>query len=250
MQAQTSAPPLQPTGQQYDCVCIKYGFGRLHKVSHVAWKQHLANASSEEERQRIRTARLLGERITSLPPLPEPLSPPDRNHFVPPSVRRAEARRGLAKRAREDRDPNEYVGHRKHVRKKQSNDPNQTDVPSGNANEPAVLLCHTEGELGIPNPQIDTSLVDWFDADDCDDYPVEYLSPPPPEHMDPALLDPETHGRPLRPTPDCTEHAPPGQPDERLLHPSSEPASSALDEPDIPPPPPSPNRMDQVLESL
>ncbi|KIO08145.1 hypothetical protein M404DRAFT_133917, partial [Pisolithus tinctorius Marx 270] len=82
----------QPTGRQYDCVCIKYGFGRLHKVSHTAWHQHLASASSEEERQRICTVRLLGERISSLPTLTAS-SPLDRDNSVPPSLRRAEARR-------------------------------------------------------------------------------------------------------------------------------------------------------------
>ncbi|KAI6158237.1 hypothetical protein BKA82DRAFT_4010333 [Pisolithus tinctorius] len=105
----------QPTGRQYDCVCIKYGFGRLHKVSHTAWHQHLASASSEEERQCIRTARLLGECISSLPTLTAS-SPLDCDNSVPPSLRRAEAHRGLAQRARENQDPNHYVGQRKRPR--------------------------------------------------------------------------------------------------------------------------------------
>ncbi|KAI5997037.1 hypothetical protein EDD15DRAFT_2412710 [Pisolithus albus] len=147
-----SASSLQATGQKYDCVCIKYGFGRLHKISHVAWKQHLASASSEEERQRIRSARLLGERITSLPILSDPLSPPDRNSSVPPSVRRAEARRGLAKRAREGRDPNEYVGRRKQARTKRSNNDGQT--VRTDANEPAMPLHLAEGEPDTPNTQV------------------------------------------------------------------------------------------------
>ncbi|KAI6094055.1 hypothetical protein EV401DRAFT_1896508 [Pisolithus croceorrhizus] len=130
MQAQASALLERSTGSQYDCVCIKYGFGHIHKVSHTAWLQHLANASSEEECQRIRTARLLGEWMTSLPPLANPSSPPTRNYSVPPSVRRIEALRGLAKRARENRDPNEYVGRRKHARVQQPIHINQTEEDS------------------------------------------------------------------------------------------------------------------------
>ncbi|KAI5982225.1 hypothetical protein EDD15DRAFT_2378122 [Pisolithus albus] len=97
-----------------------------------------------------------------------------RNYSVPPSVCRAEARRGLPKRAREDRDPNEYVGHHKHARTKQSNDNNQTEVLSGNANKPAVPLHPAEGELDTPNTQTDRSLVDPFDNNDCHDYPGDY----------------------------------------------------------------------------
>ncbi|KAI6031148.1 hypothetical protein PISMIDRAFT_442908 [Pisolithus microcarpus 441] len=99
----------QSTARQlYDCVCTKHGYGRIHKVSHTAWQQHLASASSEEECRRIRTARLLGERMTSLPPLAKHSFPPDYRHSVPPSVRRAEARRGLATRCREGILPTRY----------------------------------------------------------------------------------------------------------------------------------------------
>ncbi|KAI6119697.1 hypothetical protein EDD17DRAFT_1512507 [Pisolithus thermaeus] len=61
--------PQQPTRCQYDCVCIKYGFGQLHKVPHVTWQQLFTSASSEDEHQHMYTARLLGDQITSLPPL-------------------------------------------------------------------------------------------------------------------------------------------------------------------------------------
>ncbi|KIK11164.1 hypothetical protein PISMIDRAFT_43836, partial [Pisolithus microcarpus 441] len=62
---------------QYDCVCIKYSYGQIHKVCPTAWQQHLASAGSEEERHRIHAARLLGEQVTSLPPLAEHAFPPD-----------------------------------------------------------------------------------------------------------------------------------------------------------------------------
>jgi len=98
MQATVSTLLENPTGCQYDCVCLKYGFRHTHKVSHTAWNQHLANAGSEDERHQICMARLLGERITSLPPSVKHSSLPDPDHSVPTSVHRAEARRGLAKR--------------------------------------------------------------------------------------------------------------------------------------------------------
>ena len=123
MQAIASALLEHPTGHQYDCMCLKYGFGRIHKVSHTAWNQHLANAGSEDERHRIRMARLLGERMTSLPPPTKHSSPPDCDYSVPPGVRRAEARRGLAKRAREARDLSEHVGRCKRARVKQPGSP-------------------------------------------------------------------------------------------------------------------------------
>jgi len=111
-----SPDPEQPPRCQYDCVCLKFGSGQPHRVSHTAWYQHLASACTQEERQCIQNARLWGHRIESLPPLTKPSSTPDRDHSVPSSVRRADARRGLAKRARENRDPNEYVGRRKCAR--------------------------------------------------------------------------------------------------------------------------------------
>ena len=102
--------------RQYDCVCLKYGSGHLHKVSHTAWYQHLASTCTEEERQHIQTARVLADRIESLPPLTRPSSTPNRDYLVPPSIWRAETCQGLAKWARENRDPNEYVGRRKCAR--------------------------------------------------------------------------------------------------------------------------------------
>ena len=60
-----ASPDPEPPRHQYDCVCLKYGSGKPHKISHTAWYQHLASACMEEERQCIRTARLLGDRIAS-----------------------------------------------------------------------------------------------------------------------------------------------------------------------------------------
>jgi len=44
----------------YNCVCIKHNFGLPHLVSSSAWHWHFDQASSEEERQRIREAKYQG----------------------------------------------------------------------------------------------------------------------------------------------------------------------------------------------
>ncbi|KAL4072402.1 hypothetical protein V8B97DRAFT_1857909, partial [Scleroderma yunnanense] len=114
MQAQASTPLKQPTGHQYNCICIKYRFGWLHMVSQTAWHQHLTSAGLEEECQHICTVRLLGDHMASLPPLTAASLPFDHGYSMPPSVHRAQACRGLAKQARENQDLNQYVGWHKH----------------------------------------------------------------------------------------------------------------------------------------
>ncbi|KIK19820.1 hypothetical protein PISMIDRAFT_13390, partial [Pisolithus microcarpus 441] len=206
----------QPPGRQYDCICTKHGFGRLHRVSHTAWHLHLASAGSEEERQKIRTARLLGERVASLPPVPGSSSLLDQ---VPPSIRRAEARRGLAKRAREDQDPNEYVGRRKRARVQQSVDVQyQTETDSGgqifmnlrSLNHRIQIKIiwifttprHVFFELLIRQPsnaavfQIHPDPI----VEDNDTSNAPSSSPPPsPPHSPPPREEPETHQTPPLP---------------------------------------------------
>ncbi|KAI6007028.1 hypothetical protein EDD15DRAFT_2394684 [Pisolithus albus] len=214
------APLERPTGGQYDCVCNKYGFGRIHKVSHTAWLQHLANVSSEEERQRIRTARLLGEWMTSLPPLAIPSLPPTRDYSVPPSVLRNEALRGLAKRAREDRDPNEYVGRRKRARSKQPTHLNQNEDSSGL--QPDV--DETSGLLQPVHP--DDSGMDandiQSDRDPIDPANDNFSLPPPPspsqsppqdetDACSPPLPLPALHSPPRDETETCSPLPPPSR---------------------------------------
>ncbi|KIK26932.1 hypothetical protein PISMIDRAFT_8486 [Pisolithus microcarpus 441] len=204
MQAQASAILERPTGGQYDCVCIKYSFRRIHKVSHSTWLQHLANASSEEECQRICSARLLGEQITSLPPLANSSPPPNRNLSVPPSVRRIEALRGLAKRARENRDPNEHVGRRKRARLKQPTDINQNEDSSGiqmDANETAGHVLSQpahpgDGAMDVNDPQSDRDPIDPIDNN---------FSPPP----SPSQSPPQDETDPCSPPPPPPLHSPP-----------------------------------------
>ena len=135
-----ASPDPEPSRRQYDCVCLKYRSGKPHKISHTAWYQHFASTCTEEEHQHIRTARLLGDRIASPPPLTKPSSIPNRDYSVPPSVRRAEARRGLAKWARENHDPNEYMGRRKcaHVCVQQ---PIDSEAGPSNSGDQVSILC-------------------------------------------------------------------------------------------------------------
>ena len=135
-----ASPDPEPSRRQYDCVCLKYRSGKPHKISHTAWYQHFASTCTEEEHQHIRTARLLGDRIASPPPLTKPSSIPDRDYSVPPSVRRAEARRGLAKRARENHDPNEYVGRRKCARA-HVQQPIDSEAGPSNSGDQVSILC-------------------------------------------------------------------------------------------------------------
>ncbi|KAI6095854.1 WD40-repeat-containing domain protein [Pisolithus sp. B1] len=215
MQAQVSQLLQQPTGHQYDCVCIKYGCGQVHKVSHVAWQHHLANASSEEEHQCICAACLLGDQATTLPPLASPSAPPDRNHSVPPSVHRIEALRGLSKRVREDRNPNEYVGRRKRAHAKQPTDTSHAEANSGiqmDTNETAgpslSQPVQPDGGMNNYHPQVDSGPIDPINDDKL------CLSPPPSWSRSPA--------------PD----------NEPCLSPPSSPhCSSPPDRPDVPPPP-------------
>ncbi|KIK15154.1 hypothetical protein PISMIDRAFT_16719 [Pisolithus microcarpus 441] len=151
----------------------------------MAWQQHLASAGSEEEHHRIHAARLLGERITSLPPLAEHAFPPDCRSSAPPSVRRAEARWGLATRAREDRDPNEYVGRHKCARVQQLIWTNQNEVDSRLQTGVDETATHSdESGLDIRYP-IDPTEGNGS-AGECHDDPEPFFpSPPSPSHSPP-----------------------------------------------------------------
>ncbi|KAI6035801.1 hypothetical protein EDC04DRAFT_2897573 [Pisolithus marmoratus] len=156
---------------------------------------------------------------------------------------------------------------------KQSINSNETEVLSGNpsqtdTNELAVPLlsqpvCPAEGELDIPNPQVDRNLFDMLDDNDFHGYPGNYFSPSPsppfsplpsdetdaclsplhPEHMDQTPPDLQTD-RCLPPTP--LDHTPPDQPDAPLPPPSPPLHSAPPDEPDACLPLPPPNCVDQA----
>ncbi|KAI5991402.1 hypothetical protein EDD15DRAFT_2368765 [Pisolithus albus] len=218
MQAENTELPQLPTGHRYDCVCIKYGCGQVHKVSHVTWQHHLATASSEEERRCIHAAHLLGDRMATLPPLANSSLSPDRNHSVPPSVRRIEALRGLAKRAREDCDPNEYVGHHKHACARWPTGTSHIEVNSriqGDANETAGPLLSQTVRTG--------------DAE-MDNYPSAQR----------GVVDPINDNEDRFSTHPSPPHSPPPDDEPRFSPPPSPHRSSLPDGPDANPP--SPNR--------
>ncbi|KIM61822.1 hypothetical protein SCLCIDRAFT_25489 [Scleroderma citrinum Foug A] len=218
-----ASPDLeQPPRRQYDCVCLKYGSGHLHKVSHTAWYQHLASACTEEEHQRIQTVRVLADRIASLPPLTRPSSTPDRNYS----------------RARENRDPNEYVGRQKCacVRIQQ---PIEQAGPSNSGDQ-----------VANPSP---TQAAHQDDREflHFDDHEYDTPPPLPEEHDLPLPLLPEEHDAPPPPPPPEEHDAPPLPPPEEHDAPPPPPPPEEHDAPPPPPPeehdapPPPPNHLDQ-----
>ncbi|KIK18625.1 hypothetical protein PISMIDRAFT_14248 [Pisolithus microcarpus 441] len=130
-----------------------------------------------------------------------PSSPPGCDYSVPPSIHRAEARWGLAKRAREDHNLNGYVGCHKCARVKQPIDPKQIEDNSGiqtDTNEMASSN-ENEGDQGSPNPQVDEDPVDPID-----DNEHLSLSPSLPHSPPPDVTDP----RPSPPPPGCINQVP------------------------------------------
>ncbi|KAG2744318.1 hypothetical protein P692DRAFT_201721996, partial [Suillus brevipes Sb2] len=106
---------MLPTSNKFICVCQKYGLGRPHSVSKSTWYQHLQQASTEEEKARMRAAEALHTYGMC------------QSHFASYS-RRAAAIQTLAKRARENQDTRR-VGRRK------SDPDNDPPVPD---NDPPV----------------------------------------------------------------------------------------------------------------
>lgn len=98
---------------RYTCVCRKYNQGQSHMVSGTTWRRHLEEANTEDERERMCTGRALnGHSIPALSVPPAESSAP----VLPPSVRRLDAIRGLAKRARENAELSRKVGRRKRAK--------------------------------------------------------------------------------------------------------------------------------------
>jgi hypothetical protein len=51
--------PSSDSNHRFVCVCEKYGLGRPHTVSKSTWYQHIQQASTQEEKVRIRAAEAL-----------------------------------------------------------------------------------------------------------------------------------------------------------------------------------------------
>jgi hypothetical protein len=111
-----SAQELDDTGQ---CVCICQIYGAPHIVSIETWYRHLRDAGTEEEREKIRSGRVLRggslppqSHITSLQPVASGST--TRDVSEPPNVRNAAIADALA---REDEDDTAWrVGRRKRAR--------------------------------------------------------------------------------------------------------------------------------------
>ncbi|KAG1743387.1 hypothetical protein EDB19DRAFT_2038111 [Suillus lakei] len=91
-------------------------------VSDTTWRRHLEEASTEDEKERIRTGRVLhGHSMPIIPALPTESAP-----SLPPSARRLETIRGLAKRAQDSAESLRKVGRRKRAKNSEpsmDNDP-------------------------------------------------------------------------------------------------------------------------------
>ncbi|KAG1884124.1 hypothetical protein F4604DRAFT_1919966 [Suillus subluteus] len=107
---------MLPISNKFVCVCEKYGLGRPHSVSKSTWYQHLQQASTEEEKTRMRVAEALHTYDNTVQDLSLPEQRDDQSvasgSSLPPSSRRAAAIQTLAKRARENQDTR-HVGRRK-----------------------------------------------------------------------------------------------------------------------------------------
>ncbi|KAG2119450.1 hypothetical protein DEU56DRAFT_904818 [Suillus clintonianus] len=120
---------MLPISNKFVCVCEKYGLGRPHSISKSTWYEHLQQASTEEEKARIRAAEALHTydntmQDHSLPEQPQDDQSVASGSSLPPSSRRAAAIQTLAKRARENQDTRR-VGRRKCA---QSTSIDQSDI--------------------------------------------------------------------------------------------------------------------------
>ncbi|KAG1892211.1 hypothetical protein F4604DRAFT_15662 [Suillus subluteus] len=102
------SPDSSSDRQLYVCVCSKHNLGQPHQVSKSTWHRHLETATTEQERDRIRSGRALQGHSIPLEPNAEGAagnSAPAVNSdtvSLPPSARRVAALRDLVKRARDE----------------------------------------------------------------------------------------------------------------------------------------------------
>ncbi|KAG1745050.1 uncharacterized protein EDB91DRAFT_1345885, partial [Suillus paluster] len=122
------------TGVRFLCVCTKYNRGQPHEVSYTSWYRHLNEATTEEEKQKMHTAKAFGLKVLPISD-PSVQASGSSGHPVPStggledvpagdvhdmslsaSARRAATLRALAKRARESADSQRFVGRRKRAK--------------------------------------------------------------------------------------------------------------------------------------
>ncbi|KAF9232038.1 hypothetical protein BU15DRAFT_90753 [Melanogaster broomeanus] len=209
------------------CVCLKYGSGHPHEVSSSTWKRHFEQAATEEEKNHIRAARLLGQNagllLTSSSttgnqpedagPSNNPGPPQWPNHGQATWIRRKEALRELAKRGRESMDLS--LGQRK---KAKMHNPSFREQADHDHDNPPSSPPPSSPQQHTPSPPENTPSP-----------PPRQRTPPPPEHIppppnhtplppgrspSPPQIDPPPDRQPPSPPPDPP--SPPGQ-DEILI---------------------------------
>lgn len=126
----SSSEPLEAA--RCVCVCSKYNYGLPHEVSSATWYRHLDEATTQEEKQRIRSARALGvltlTQTLSKSPDSES-SAADTSESVSRGARRAETLRALAQRARESEGSNPTrAGRRKRAKLASTDDGNMVCI--------------------------------------------------------------------------------------------------------------------------
>ncbi|KAG2110325.1 uncharacterized protein F5147DRAFT_690109, partial [Suillus discolor] len=51
---------IDQAGVRFLCVCTKYNHGQPHEVSYMSWYCHLNEATTEEEKEKMQTAKAFG----------------------------------------------------------------------------------------------------------------------------------------------------------------------------------------------
>ncbi|KIJ59683.1 hypothetical protein HYDPIDRAFT_32907 [Hydnomerulius pinastri MD-312] len=129
-------PASQPPSncpETFTCVCLKYGRGQPHEVSSSTWNRHLQLAETEDEKNRIRSARSLGPRTGASHNQPDQhaesssagasASGASAEPILPAYNRRVSVLKSLKKRAREGMDALCSRGRRKRARNRRSPSP-------------------------------------------------------------------------------------------------------------------------------
>ncbi|KAF9219879.1 hypothetical protein BS17DRAFT_788577 [Gyrodon lividus] len=176
--------------QQWTCICLKYGSGEPHEVSSSTWNRHFEQAATDDEKNRIHVAQLLGKNAHLLPStigddpeagLSNNPTPLQSNQST--WTRHKEALSALAKHGRESMDSLLSVGQCKQAK-------TQGSSVSEQANQfPSLSLPAVHTPSSPPPP----------------------MSPPPPKYTSPppdCINPPPEHASPL---PECAMSHPPNQ---------------------------------------
>jgi len=123
----SSSSQLIEATSRYLCICNRYNNGLPHEVSSATLYCHLDEATTEEEKQRICSAKALGSIALTLsnPPIPQSFAT---DTPLSRGARRAETLRALVQRARESEGSNHRAGRRKRAKLALSDDGNMVCI--------------------------------------------------------------------------------------------------------------------------